>query len=257
VCALAHTDTGQRCRLQRLAQVRLRTDRRRASGYESVGVCRVLIVCGAIVVRAAVHWKPMPKYALRIDSGYVRLVLSVRIHARERTSHTPYSVMRQTTDLSPGTPLVLTYTIPSSPSNTRFVIEHVEVNVTMDISSRGALALVMTSPAGTVSRFQVCVCVCGVLRVLLLTRCRQDVHRDQGAQIANCTRAHVCDVDSHTLCVGRYSSIFSWGESPVGNWTLKVLADLTRHPKATFQSWNVLMHGCVQVLMCVYMMCIS
>jgi len=137
-------------------------------------------------VRAAVHWKPMPKYALRIESG----------------------LMPQPTELSPGTPLTLTYTVPNTPSNARFIVEHVEVNITIDVSSRGALTLVLTAPTGTVSRLQ-------------------DVHRDQGAQIAN----------------WRYSSIFHWGESPVGNWTLKVLTDVTRHPKATFQTWNVLLHG--------------
>jgi subtilisin-like proprotein convertase family protein len=70
------------------------------------------------------------------------------------------------------------------------VVEHVEVNVTLESTFRGTLAIQLRAPSGVVSRLQ-------------------EFHHDNHKDITN----------------WRYQSIFSWGESPKGEWTMTMISE--------------------------------
>ena len=99
----------------------------------------------------------------------------------------------------------ITRTFDLSGSNIR--VERVLVNVSINHTSRGNLAVTLTSPNGTVSRLA-------------------EKHGDTGNDYANWT----------------FSTVRSWGENSAGNWTLKI-TDGTAGATGTLTSATVTVFG--------------
>ena len=87
------------------------------------------------------------------------------------------------------------------------VLEHVQARVTVEASKRGDLSIYLTSPSGTKST--------------LLPRRPRDYH-------------------SEGFRDWEFLSVHSWGESPVGKWTLEVQ---TKSSNTVLKHWSLIMHG--------------
>ena len=86
------------------------------------------------------------------------------------------------------------------------VIEHVELNMTIETSFRGGLAINLRAPSGKI--FLIALCFALLISVQGVVSRLQEFHRDHHPNISN----------------WRYQSIFHWGESVLGSWKISVVS---------------------------------
>jgi hypothetical protein len=125
-------------------------------------------------VQLAKAWRPWPRESLPLRSGWRQP--NVMVNLGQNASH---SFSFDDSHLPDGVG-----------SLDDLVVEHVEVNVTLESTFRGTLAIQLRAPSGVVSRLQ-------------------EFHHDNHKDITN----------------WRYQSIFSWGESPKGEWTMTMISE--------------------------------
>jgi hypothetical protein len=142
-------------------------------------------------VQLAKVWRPWPRESVRLASGVRRVNSDVNAEPLEqkfefRAEHLPEGVGGAVADL---------------------IVEHVELNMTIDTTYRGTLKIELKAPSGIVARLQ-------------------EWHHDNHADIAN----------------WRYQSIFSWGESAAGVWTIRVTPQPQSDAKSRWNSFHLLVH---------------